>query len=217
LPYRAVIFDLDGVVCSTDEHHYRAWKSIADELGIDFNPQVNNRLRGLARMDSLEVILEGYRGIMTLADKQYWADRKNTLYIQYLQDLSSDDIFPDFPSTLAHLQHKGIQTAIASSSQNARFILTRLGLANAFDAVVDGTDIGRAKPDPEVFLKAAELLGVEPRFCLVVEDSQSGLQAAIAANMDCAAIGDGINYGIATYDLSTISDLLKIEGLGSRD
>ncbi len=214
MPYRAVIFDLDGVVCSTDEYHYLAWKSIADELGIDFSPQINNRLRGLARMDSLEVILEGYRGIMTLADKQYWADRKNTLYIQNLQNLSPDDVFPDFPSTLAYLQRKGIRTAIGSSSQNARFILARLALANAFDAVVDGTDIRRAKPDPEVFLKAAELLGVEPCLCLVVEDSQSGLQAAIAAHMDCAAIGDGVNYGIATYNLDTISDLLKIEGFG---
>lgn len=213
MQYRAVIFDLDGVVCSTDKHHYRAWQSIAYELGIDFNQQVNNRLRGLGRMDSLEVILEGYRGSMTAVDKHYWADRKNALYIQYLQDLSSDDVFPDFPSTLAHLQHKGIRTAIASSSQNARFILARLGLANAFDAVVDGTDIRRAKPDPEVFLKAAELLAVEPSVCLVVEDSQSGLQAAIAANMDCAAIGDGINYGIAAYNLDTIADLLKIEGL----
>ncbi|HRY12677.1 MAG TPA: beta-phosphoglucomutase [Syntrophomonadaceae bacterium] len=214
MQYRAVIFDLDGVVCSTDEYHYLAWKSIADELGIDFTPQVNNRLRGLSRMDSLEVLLEGYGGVMTAADKQYWADRKNNLYIQNLENLSPDDVFPGFLPTLAHLQHKGIRTAIGSSSKNARFILARLALANAFDAVVDGTDISRAKPAPEVFVKAAELLAVEPRFCLVVEDSQSGLQAAIAAHMDCAAIGDGINYGIATYNLDTISDLLKIDGLG---
>ena len=212
--YQAVIFDLDGVVCSTDAYHYLAWKSIADELGIDFSPQVNNRLRGLSRMDSLEVILEGYPRIMPADDKQYWADRKNALYIQNLQNLSPDDIYPDFPPTLDHIQRQGIRTAIGSSSQNARFILARLGLANAFDTVVDGTDISRAKPDPEVFLKAAQLLGVAPRRCLVVEDSQSGLQAAIAAHMDCAAVGDGINYGIATYNLDTIADLLKIEGLG---
>jgi len=120
--YRAVIFDLDGVVCSTDEYHYLAWKSIADELGIDFTPQVNNRLRGLSRMDSLEVLLEGYGGVMTAADKQYWADRKNNLYIQNLENLSPDDVFPGFLPTLAHLQHKGIRTAIGSSSKNARFI-----------------------------------------------------------------------------------------------
>ncbi len=213
MKYRAVIFDLDGVVCSTDQYHYLAWKTIADELGIDFSQTVNNRLRGVGRMESLEIILQGYDGAMTAADKLFWADKKNNLYVHYLQKLSPADIIQGFMPTLVHLKKKGIRTAIGSSSKNTRTILARIGLEEAFDAIVDGNAINNPKPDPEVFLKASELLGIDPPACLVVEDSEAGLQAAIAAQMDCAAIGDAVNYGIANYDLQQISDLLVIPDL----
>ncbi len=213
MKYRAVIFDLDGVVCSTDQYHYLAWKTIADELGIDFNQTVNNRLRGVGRMESLEIILQGYDGAMTAADKSFWADKKNDLYVHYLQKLSPTSIVQGFIPTLAYLKQKRIKTAIGSSSKNARTILARIGLEQDFDAIVDGNAINKPKPDPEVFLKASKLLGIDPPACLVVEDSEAGLQAAIAANMDCAAIGDGIYYGIAQYDLNRITDLLQITEL----
>ena len=210
MKYEAVIFDLDGVVCSTDHYHYLAWKTIADELGIDFNQAINNRLRGVGRMESLEIILQGYHGVMTEADKLFWANKKNSLYINYLEKLTPADIRHDFLPTLAHLKEKGIKTAIGSSSKNTRTILARIGLEHAFEAIADGNDISKPKPDPEVFLKASDFLDIEPPACLVVEDSKSGIQAALAAHMDCAAIGDGVNYGIAQYNLNNMADLLLI-------
>lgn len=213
MKYEAVIFDLDGVVCSTDRYHYQAWRTIAAELGIELDEARNNRLRGVGRMESLDIILEGYPNRLTAADKRFWAEKKNSLYQHYLQKVSPDDMFPDFPPVLTYLQQRGIKTAIGSSSKNARTILTRIGLEQTFDVVVDGTDISQPKPAPEVFLSASRLLGVAPTACLVVEDSEAGLQAALKAHMDCAAIGDGVRYGIATYNLSSLKDLLEIKGL----
>lgn len=210
MKYKAVIFDLDGVVCSTDRYHYLAWKTIADELGIEFNETINNRLRGVGRMESLEIILQGYDGNMSAADRLFWADKKNNLYVRYLQKVSPADIVHGFMTTLAYLKQKGIKTAIGSSSKNACAILARIGLEHDFDAIVDGNAIHHPKPDPEVFLKASELLGITPPSCLVIEDGESGIKAALAANMDCAAMGDGINCGIAQYNLHQITDLLTI-------
>lgn len=210
MKYKAVIFDLDGVICHTDAYHYQAWKQIADELGIYFDEEINNRLRGVSRMESFEIILERYEGTMSLEDKVVYTTRKNEAYKELLKNMSPADLSPEVKETLDGLRAKGLKLAIGSSSKNAGFILERLGLDGYFDAVSDGNNITRSKPDPEVFVKAAQLVGEASGDCLVVEDAKAGLEAAIGGGMDCAAMGDAVASGLATYDLTEFSDLLKI-------
>ena len=210
MKYKAVIFDLDGVICHTDKYHYQAWKQIADELGIYFDEEINNRLRGVSRMESFEIILERYEGTMSLEDKVVYTTRKNEAYKELLKNMSPADLSPEVKETLDGLRAKGLKLAIGSSSKNAGFILERLGLDGYFDAVSDGNNITRSKPDPEVFVKAAQLVGEASGDCLVVEDAKAGLEAAIGGDMDCAAMGDAVASGLATYDLIEFSDLLKI-------
>ena len=210
MKYKAVIFYLDGVICHTDMYHYQAWKQIADELGIYFDEEINNRLRGVSRMESFEIILERYEGTMSLEDKVVYTTRKNEAYKELLKNMSPADLSPEVKETLDGLRAKGLKLAIGSSSKNAGFILERLGLDGYFDAVSDGNNITRSKPDPEVFVKAAQLVGEASGDCLVVEDAKAGLEAAIGGGMDCAAMGDAVASGLATYDLTEFSDLLKI-------
>ena len=210
MKYKAVIFDLDGVICHTDMYHYQAWKQIADELGIYFDEEINNRLSGVSRMESFEIILERYEGTMSLEDKVVYTTRKNEAYKELLKNMSPADLSPEVKETLDGLRAKGLKLAIGSSSKNAGFILERLGLDGYFDAVSDGNNITRSKPDPEVFVKAAQLVGEASGDCLVVEDAKAGLEAAIGGGMDCAAMGDAVASGLATYDLTEFSDLLKI-------
>lgn len=208
MKYQAVIFDLDGVICSTDYDHYLSWKKIAGELGIPFDETMNNRLRGVGRMESLEIILGDRSGEFSAAAKIEMAERKNIYYRKQLKKLSHRDLSAEVKKTMDLIKARGIKTAIGSSSKNTKLILKQLGLENYFDAVSDGTNIARSKPDPEVFLQASAYLGIEPQFCLVVEDAKSGVEAALAANMDCAAIGDAVQYDLATYHLQQIEDLL---------
>lgn len=208
MKYRAVIFDLDGVICSTDRYHYCAWKEISRELGVDFNEKINNRLRGIGRLESLEIILETYPGKLSEETKKYYAEKKNSLYRQLITKMSPADLSSEVKTTLERVKAKGLKIAIGSSSKNTKLILRQLGLNDYFDAVSDGTNISRSKPDPEVFIKASEYLGIEPRYCLVVEDAKAGVEAALSAGMDCAAIGEAAGYESATYKLKTLSDLL---------
>lgn len=212
MKYKGIIFDLDGVICHTDKYHYQAWKKLADKLGIYFDQEINNRLRGVSRMESFDIILEKYHGQMSPEDKVRYAAEKNNLYRELLKNMTTDDLDPQVKETLDTLRSRGLLLAIGSSSKNAGFILERLGLDGYFDAVSDGNNISRSKPDPEVFLKAAEYLDLQPQDCLVVEDAQSGLEAAIAGNMDCAAIGDAVKCNKANYNLETFSDLLLAVG-----
>lgn len=188
MKYKGIIFDLDGVICHTDKYHYQAWKKLADKLGIYFDQEINNRLRGVSRMESFDIILEKYHGQMSQEDKVRYAAEKNDLYRELLKNMTTDDLDPQVKETLDTLRSRGLLLAIGSSSKNAGFILERLGLDGYFDAVSDGNNISRSKPDPEVFLKAAEYLDLQPQDCLVVEDAQSGLEAAIAGNMDCLSL-----------------------------
>lgn len=208
--YRAVIFDLDGVICHTDKYHYQAWKKIADELGIYFDEEINNRLRGVSRMDSFDIILERYGGTLDAAEKERYAGKKNEVYRELLNEMSPADLSPEVRQTLDGLRDRGLRLAIGSSSKNAKFILGRLGLDGFFDAVSDGNNITKSKPDPEVFLKAAEYLGEKPEDCLVVEDAKAGLMAAKAGGMDCAGIGDAARSVLADYSLGNFADLLAI-------
>jgi len=208
--YSAIIFDLDGVICHTDRYHYQGWKAVADALDIYFDEIINNRLRGVSRMESFEIVLERYPGVMSAAEKVKWAEKKNAVYVNLLKNLAPADVSAEVRDTLDALRNAGLKLAIGSSSKNAQLILSQVGLLDFFDAIVDGTHISHSKPDPEVFLKGASTLNVAPEACLVVEDAESGVEAAINAGMDSAAIGDAVNCGQGTYNLKTFSDLVEI-------
>ena len=208
MKYKGVIFDLDGVICSTDHYHYLAWKALADRLGAYFDETINNRLRGVSRMASLEIVLERYDGELTEEEKLAAAEEKNNTYRELLKQMSPADLSEEVKTTLDALRAKGLLLGIGSSSKNTKFILSRIGLGDYFDKISDGTNITRSKPDPEVFLKAAEYLGLEPKDCLVVEDAVAGVQAAHAAGMDAAAVGDAAGSGLAEYSLKRFSELL---------
>lgn len=209
-PIEAVIFDLDGVIVSTDNLHYRAWKKIADEEDIFFNETVNTRLRGISRMGSLEIILEYSDKIFTDEEKVSIAERKNRYYVELLKSLTIKDILPGVNSTLTELKKRGIKVAIGSSSKNARNILKAVGLLEEFDAISDGNDITHSKPDPEVFLLASEKLGILPENCTVVEDAVSGIQAATAAGMTGVAIGDARSCRSAMFSIDSLEQLIDI-------
>ena len=206
--YDAILFDLDGVICHTDRYHFLAWKQIADRLGIPFDEKVNRRQRGVGRMQSLEILLEAYPGTLTQQEKLALANQKNELYRRYLLRMTPGDLAPEVRDTLDQLRVRGYKLAVGSSSKNTLFILERLGLGRFFDAVADGNMITRSKPDPEVFLKAAELLRIPPVRCLVVEDAEAGVQAARAGGMDCAALG--LQSESARYELEHFSQLINI-------
>lgn len=209
MKYKAVIFDLDGVICHTDQYHYKAWKQIADELGIYFDEKINNRLRGVSRMESFDIILERYEGEMTFGEKETYTGRKNDVYKELLKEMSPADLSSEVKETLDALRGMGLKMAIGSSSKNAGFILGQLGLGNYFDAVSDGNNITKSKPDPEVFLKAAQFVNEKPEDCLVVEDAVAGLLAAKAGGMECAGIGDASSSELADWKLGSFRDLLE--------
>lgn len=210
MKYTAVIFDLDGVICSTDQYHYLAWKEIADNEGIYFDEEINNRLRGVSRMESLEIILERASRTYTEEEKNAMAEKKNDSYRKLLEQMTPADLPEDAAKTLKSLKAKGIKTAIGSSSKNTPVILNQIGLNDAFDAVSDGNNITKSKPDPEVFIKAAEMLREDPANCLVVEDARAGVAAAKAGGFDCAGIGEASEDADTVYPIQKISDLLKI-------
>ncbi|MCR5576474.1 MAG: beta-phosphoglucomutase [Oscillospiraceae bacterium] len=208
MKYKGIIFDLDGVICSTDHYHYLAWKALADRLGVYFDETINNRLRGVSRMASLEIVLERSDKAYGPEEKAAFAEEKNNCYRELLKNMSPADLSPEVKATLDTLRQRGLLLGIGSSSKNTKFILSQIGLGDYFDKISDGTNITRSKPDPEVFLKGAEYLGLAPKDCLVVEDAKAGIEAAAAAGMDSAAIGDAAGCGLATYDLARFSDLL---------
>lgn len=207
MKYKGIIFDLDGVICSTDRYHYQAWKEMADKKNIYFDEKINNRLRGVSRMESLEIILEKYDGSLSDKEKAALAEEKNKIYVELLKEMSRKDLSKEVENTLKELRSKGYLLAIGSSSKNAKFILERLGLTGYFDTVSDGTNITKSKPDPEVFLKAAENLQLSPPECLVVEDADAGIDAAVNGGFNSAGIGEAANYEKTTYPLKSFGDL----------
>ena len=200
-----VIFDLDGVIVSTDNCHYLAWKRMADEEGVYFDRKINERLRGVSRMESLEIVLERAQKSYTDAQKEELAQRKNAYYVELIGSLSGEDILPGALDTLALLKRLGIKTAIGSSSKNTPLILKQIGLENAFDAVADGNAITRSKPDPEVFLLAAKLLGLPPENCLVVEDADAGVEAAVTGGMRALGVGSAAGNPKAAYSAENLA------------
>lgn len=213
MKYKGVIFDLDGVICFTDELHYLAWKALADRLNIYFDREINQRMRGVSRMDSLNILLEKSDVEYSEVQKEAFAAEKNAIYADSLRKMSEKDVSDDVRQTLKTLREKGVKIALGSSSKNAQAILERIGLEEMFDAVSDGNGLEKFKPDPEVFLKAAEKLGLEPKDCLVVEDAVAGIDAGVAGGFATAGIGPAAGYDKAEYKIEKVSDILKISDL----
>ena len=211
---KGIIFDLDGVIVFTDELHFQAWNKLAKDLGIYFDREINNLLRGVSRMESLEIVLREYRGRpLSDSEKAALAEKKNDIYKGLLEGMKPEDVSDEVRSSLRELARRGFKLAVGSSSKNTKRILEKVELTGMFDAVSDGTNIQKSKPDPEVFIKAAQFLGLEPQQCLVVEDADAGVEAAIAAGMYSAALRPAAESGKADYLLKDFTDLLNITAL----
>lgn len=207
---KAFIFDLDGVIVSTDELHYEAWKQTADGEGIFFNREINERLRGVSRMESLEIILERAEKKYSQEEKAQLAESKNRIYRELLKKLTPADRLEGVTETLEQLRKRGYLLAIGSSSKNAPIILEKIGYKDYFDAISDGNNIKKSKPDPEVFLCAADMLGLKPEECFVVEDAEAGIRAALAGGFAPVGIGGAAKCDGITKGLGKFSDLLEL-------
>lgn len=214
---KGFIFDLDGVIVHTDQFHYRAWKAVADKMGIYFDETINKRLLGVSRLESLEIILERYKGDpLTREEKAAIAEKKNEIYKELLNTLTRLDVEDMVRNKLAELRKSGYKLAIGSSSRNARHILEKVELLDAFDAISDGTNISRSKPDPEVFLMAADFLHLKPLECAVVEDARAGIDAAKAGGMTAIGMGEAASYEKTDIILNNFNDLSFIIESGLR-
>ncbi len=203
---KAAIFDLDGVIVDTAHYHYVAWKELAAELGVNLTPEHNERLKGVSRMHSLEIILEIGGISLPEDDKERLATRKNNEFIQLIEKMTPDEIFPGTKDLISNLRQKGIRIGLASSSKNAPRVLDLLGIRSQFDTVVDGTMITHSKPDPEIFLLAASRLGVDPQQCVVFEDAEAGVEAALRAGMKCVGVGDEKMLSNADFVIARTGD-----------
>lgn len=214
---KAVIFDLDGVIVDTAHYHFLAWKRLANELGIDLTKEDNEKLKGVSRMHSLEIILGLGGGSIALTphEKEKLANKKNAWFVDYVERMAPEEIFPGVKVLLQKLRERGIKVGLASSSKNANTVLQLLHIQNEFDVVVDGNMVTNSKPDPEIFLLAASKLGVDPAFCVVFEDAEAGVEAAVAAGMKCVGVGaadqlkkaDRIIAQTGDFKLETLEEL----------
>jgi beta-phosphoglucomutase len=200
---KACIFDLDGVIVDTAHYHFLAWKRLANELGINLTEQDNEKLKGVSRTRSLEIILELGGVTVSEHEKEKLANKKNSWFVDYVERMAPEEIFPGVRTLLHELRSKGYKVALASSSKNAKTVINLLQIQHEFDAVVDGTMITHSKPHPEIFLLAAEKLGISPADCLVFEDAEAGVEAALAAGMKCVGIGSADQLSKANLVLAT--------------
>ncbi|WP_372792990.1 beta-phosphoglucomutase [Lutibacter sp.] len=207
------IFDLDGVIVDTAKYHFLAWRNLANSLGFDFTEEQNELLKGVSRVKSLEILLNIGKVEISEEEKQKYLLQKNTEYLGYVNKMTDEEILPGINELLNYLDSKGIKYALGSASKNAPLILEKVGLIKRFAAIVDGNDVSKAKPDPEVFLIGAQKLQMKPENCIVVEDAIAGVEAANAAKMISIGIGDAELLKEATYVLKDTSgftvDFLK--------
>ncbi len=206
----AVIFDLDGVITSTDEYNYLAWQKVADELGIYFDREINEQFRGISRVYCANILLERYKGVVSDELRKKVADRKNEFYQEYLKSMTKDSVSSDVKYTLDELRKRNYKLAVGSSSKNAPFILKQVGYFDFFDAIADGNQIKNSKPDPEVFLLAAKKLNKSVNECLVVGDAEVDIKAANNGKFKSASISYASKIGLGDYQLNKLSDLLNI-------
>lgn len=207
---QGVIFDLDGVVCHTDHYHYLAWKALADRLRLPFDEQVNNRLRGVSRTESLEIVLGMGHTQYSDTEKALMAEQKNEAYRTSLLAMGFNDLAAGAVETLSALHELGLQLAIGSSSKNTPLILERTGVCGWFNAIADGNHISHSKPHPEVFLLAAQKLSLKPEQCIVVEDAHAGIQAAKAGGFLAVGIGDAATAEKTDYPISSLHELVSL-------
>lgn len=208
---KSVIFDLDGVLVTTDELHFSAWKRLAEELGITgFTKADNARQRGVSRMASLEVVLEKTDRKFSDEEKLALAEKKNDMYVKSLSTLSPNDVLSGVNEFITYLRNNEIKTAVGSASKNTPVILEKTDLADKFDAVSCGLDTQKSKPDPEVFLIAADKLCIAPSECVVIEDSDAGIEAAKAGGMYAIAVGEAEHNKMADISAASVDDLYKI-------
>ena len=203
---KAAIFDLDGVIVDTAHYHYLAWKQLAAGLGIDLTLDHNERLKGVSRIRSLEIILEIGDVSLTAEEKEALADNKNGWFVELIEKMSPDEVFPGVKKLIDEMRAKGLQVGLASSSKNAPRVLELLNIRDQFDTIVDGTMITHSKPDPEIFLLAASRLGLDPADCLVFEDAEAGVEAALRAGMKCVGVGDAAQLGQANIIIPRTGD-----------
>lgn len=212
---QAVIFDLDGVIVDTAHYHYLAWKELAGELGILLTQEDNEKLKGVSRMKSMEIILDIGGVTLPPEDQERLANKKNAHFVELIEKMSPNEIFPRVKELIHELRDNGMKIGLASSSKNAQRVLDLLKIREYFDVVVDGTMITHSKPDPEIFLLAASRLQVDPAKCLVFEDAEAGVEAALRAGMKCVGVGSPVQLGKANYLVAhtgdfTLSDLNEI-------
>jgi hypothetical protein len=209
---QGVIFDLDGVITDTAHLHFLAWKALGDSLGVEITLELNERLKGLGRQETLTLILKesGLYDKYTETERQALADRKNRAYVASLENLTPQDLLPGIGDCLQDLQKRGIKIGLASSSQNAGLIIKKLGLEPYFEAMVDPRSLSKGKPDPEIYLKAVAALGLSPAKCAGVEDARAGLEAIRAAGMTAIALGQSLEQIPADYHFSSTRDLAKV-------
>jgi beta-phosphoglucomutase len=214
----ACLFDLDGVLVDTAVYHFQAWRQLANSLGFDFTHVQNEQLKGINRMQSLDKILAWGGLDKTAEEKETLAAQKNGWYVAMINKMTAAEVLPGSMKLLEDLKKRGIKVALGSASKNSAVILERTNIAHYFDAIVDGNIVSKSKPDPEVFLKGAEMVGVSPEASLVFEDAQAGIDAAIAGNMKVVGVGEEVNLvGANVYvkDLSfiTVDQILKLLGV----
>ncbi len=203
---KACIFDLDGVIVDTAHYHFLAWKRLAKELNIDLTLEDNEKLKGVSRMHSLDIILDLGGVSLPLEERERLAEKKNVWFVEYLSGMSADEIFKGVKPLLVTLREKGFKVGLASSSKNAQAVLQLLNISNLFDVVVDGTMIVHSKPHPEIFLLAADQLRVPTKDCVVFEDAEAGVEAAIAAGMKCVGVGSQDQLSKADVVISKTGD-----------
>jgi beta-phosphoglucomutase len=209
---KAAIFDLDGVIIDTAHYHYIAWKRLASEFGITLTHENNEMLKGVSRMRSLDIILSLGNIELPQTQKDQLAEKKNKWFVEYIESIRPEEIFPGVIDLIRNLKKKNVKIGLASSSKNAPRVIELLGIARDFDTLVDGTMITHSKPDPEIFLLAAHKLGVAPHECVVFEDAEAGVEAALAAGMKCVGVGSSEQLGKANKVVARTGDF-KVDDL----
>ncbi|WP_165730661.1 beta-phosphoglucomutase [Polaribacter sp. 20A6] len=204
---KGFIFDLDGVIVDTAKYHYLAWKKLANELGFEFTKEQNELFKGVSRKRCLEILLEIGNRTATQEEFDTWMIEKNVDYLKYIENMDASEILPDVPKVLAFLKEQNIPIALGSASKNAQPILEKVGLLHYFDAIVDGNNVTKAKPDPEVFLLAGKQLGVNATDCVVFEDAVAGVEAANAAKMISIGIGDKNILSEAQFNYNDFTEI----------
>ena len=205
--HKGLLFDLDGVIVDTAKYHYLAWKEIASDLGIDFTEQDNERLKGVSRMHSFEIVLEVGGKTMSQEEKEQYCEKKNEVYLTYIRKLEESEILPGVREFLEDVKRKGYKIALGSASKNSRLILDRLHLTEIFDEIIDGTKTSKAKPDPEVFVLGAKALGFACEECIVFEDAAAGIEAAHAGGMQTVGIGSKERLPEADFNIPGFADI----------